>query len=232
MTTSSSYSFDPNFASIFDEAAERAGLDPATLSSRHVRSAKMSLNLMFTEWAARDGDSAYRMDELTSTVTAGVNYFDPATGVFDITDMVVTYNSQTNDVPMVRIGRQEYLNIAHKTDAGQPNQYYVDQSTLNAPRVYLYPVPDATCVISYDCMRFNQTLRSLSETLDVNRLWLDAVAAGLALRLAEKYNQARVSYLEPKAEGAYRTARISSKGRADVMIGSYGFGSGMRRRRS
>lgn len=232
MTTSGVYTFDPSFAAILDEAAERAGIDPAKISARHIRSAKMSMNLMLTEWAVRDGDCLYRVDRLTSTVASGTNYFDPATGVFDIVDAAVEYNNSGTDMPMTRIGAQEYLNIADKTVTGQPAQFWVDQSNTAAPRVYLWPVPDASCDLTYDVMRYTQTVQTLADTIDINRLWFEAVASGLALRLAEKYNQARVSYLMPKAEESYRTARAGAKGRADVMIGARGFGHGMRRRRT
>lgn len=232
MTTSGIYTFDPSVAALLDEALERAGIDPAKASGRHIRSAKMSLNLMFTQWAARDGDCAYRVDRLSSTVASGTNYFDPATGVFDIVDVVVEYNNSGTDIPMTRIGGQEYLNIADKTVTGQPAQYWVDQSNTSAPRVYLWPVPDATCDLTYDVMRYTMTVQTLADTLDINRLWFEAVASGLALRMAEKYNAARVSYLAPKAEEHYREARAGSKGRADVLIGARGFGHGMRRRRT
>jgi hypothetical protein len=232
MTTSGVYTFDPSLAALVDEASERAGIDPAKISARHIRSAKMSMNLMLTEWAVRDGDCAYRVDRLTSTVASGTNYFDPATGVFDIVDVTVEYNNSGTDIPMTRIGGQEYLNIADKTVTGQPAQYWVDQSNTSAPRVYLWPVPDASVDLTYDVMRYTQTLRTLADTLDINRLWLEAVAAGLALRLAEKYNQARVPYLSTRAEESYRMARAGSKGRADVLIGARGFGHSMRRRRT
>ncbi len=231
MTTSGSYIFDPTFAAILDEAAERAGMDPSKLDARHIRSAKMSLNLMFSDWATRDGDAAYRVDRLTTSVSAGAGYFDPASGVIDILDMVIAYDGGPTDTPMVRISAQDYLEIPNKSEAGQPAQFYVDHGTQNAPRVYLWPVPDAVCDFTYDCMRHTQIVRSLADTMDINRLWMDAVASGLALRLAEKYNQARVPQLMGAAGSAYASSLKSSKGRSGVVIGVRGFGSPMRRRR-
>lgn len=232
MTTSGSYIFDPTFAAILDEAAERAGMDPSTLSARHIRSAKMSLNLMFSDWATRDGDAAYRVDRLTTSVTAGNAYFDPTSGVIDILDMVIEYNGGSTDTPMARISGQAYLEIPNKAETGQPAQYYVDHGTQNAPRVYLWPVPDATCDFTYECMRHTQIVRSLADTMDINRLWMDAVASGLALRLAEKYNQARVPQLQGAADATYRSSLRNSKGRSEVVISARGFGSSLRRRRS
>ena len=231
MTTSGSYVFDPSFSAILDESAERAGMDPATLSSRHIQSAKMSLNLLLTHWAAEDGDAAFRIDRLSATVLSGVSYFDPSSGVFDLVDVVIAYNGATTDAPMNRIGQQDYLNIADKTASGQPTLFYVDQGTPNAPRVYLWPVPDADCVFTYDAMRHSQTVQSLANTLDTGRLWMDAICAGVALRLAEKYNTARVPMLMSQASTSYASARKGSKGRVGIRVAGRGFGSSMRGRR-
>ncbi len=231
MTTSSSYTFDPSFAALLDEALERAGIDPSKVSGRHIKSAKMSLNLMFADWAAADGDAIYRVDHLTTTVASGTDNFSVASGVFDVLDITIAYGTSTTEVPVGRISRQEYLNIPNKTTTGQPSLYYVDQSTINAPVVYFWPVPAASTAVSYDCMRFTQTVLSLSETLDINRQWLDAVAAGLALRLAKKYNPNRAALLEGDYGLAYRRARTAFKGRSQITISANGFGSGMRRRR-
>lgn len=232
MTTSGSYAFDPSFAALLDEAAERAGLDPQTLTHRHISSAKMSLNLMLTEWAAKDGDVLYRVATTTNTVSAAATTFALPTGALDIVDMVVEYNDSDEEVPMSRISRQDYLNIADKTLDGMPTKYYVDVATLNAPVVYLIPVPDQTCIFRYDYTRLVQTITGLAETFDVQRLWLEAVAAGLAERLAAKYNMARLSFLVPKAAESYALARRAGSGASQVTVSSRGFGSVRTRRRS
>jgi hypothetical protein len=228
MATSGSYLFDPTFANILDEAAERAGMDPATLSSRHLNSAKMSMALMFTEWVGRDGDALYRVTQDTEVVPVAATTFSPQTGTMDIIDMVVEYNASGVDSPMLRKSRQDYLTLTDKDDTGQPTYYYVDQSNLNAPLVYIWPVPDADCTFRFDCLRYMQTPGYLSETLDVQRPWLDACCAGLALRLAEKYKLDRVPLLEPKYEKAYGFARMSGGGRSEVILSGRSFGSRQR----
>lgn len=225
MATSGSYLFDPTFANILDEAAERAGIDPSKLSERHINSAKMSMALMFGEWATRDGDALYRVTQDTETVLAAATTFSPQTGTMDLIDMVVEYNASGADMEMTRRSRQDYLKVADKDEDGQPKYYYVDQSNLNAPLVYIWPVPDAGCTFKFDCLRYMQTPGLLSETLDVQRPWLDACAAGLALRLAEKYNMARVSFLEPKYEKAYGIARMAGGGRSEVVLSGRSFGA-------
>ena len=232
MATSSSYSFDPSFAALLDEAAERAGMDPQTLTHRHISSAKMSLNLMLTEWAAKDGDALYRVAKTTSSVLAAAPSFALPAGGLDIVDIVVAYNGETEEYPLAPISRQDYINIADKTEDGKPAKFYVDVSTLNTPTVFLIPIPDATCIFRYDYTRLVQTVTGLAETFDVQRLWLEAVASGLAMRLAAKYNTARLPILVPMAQESYALARRAGSGSSQVTISTRGFGSVRTRRRN
>ena len=232
MATSGSLSFDPSFAQIMDEACERAGIDPGTISSRHINSAKMSLSLMFTEWVVRDGDALYRVDQDTESAAAGITYFTPQAGTMDLIDMVVDYNASGSDIRMSRMSRQDYLELTRKSQTGRPTMYYVDQSNLNAPRVYIWPVPDQACVFTFDTMRYMETAGRLSETLDVHRPWLDACCAGLALRLAQKYQINRVALLKPEYEQAYALARRMGGGKSQLIVSGRGFGRSRTRRSS
>jgi hypothetical protein len=231
MTTSGSFAFDPSVASFLDEAFERAGLDPISINERHIRSAKASLNYMFIEWVTQDGDALYRVANSSSTVAAATTYFSPPAGTVDLLDMVQNYNSSGTDIPISRASREDYLNTPLKTTTGRPVYYYVDMSNLNAPRVYLWPIPDATIIFTYDYMRWMNTVASMGETLDLQHPWLEAAVAGLAWRMAAKYNPDRVAMLKPLADNAYRIARRSGSGNSRVVIASYGFGTPRYRRR-
>lgn len=231
MTTSGSYTFDPTVATLMDEAFERVGVDPATLTSRHIASAKTSLNLMLLEWAGDDPDAKYRITQGTSTVASGTSNFTLATGAVDVVDLVVEYNSDDTDVPIGRVSRQTYLNIPDKTETGRPSMYYVDNSTLNTPKVYFWPVPDASINVTYDYIRYVQTVTALSETLDSHRLWLEAITAGLSARLALKYNAEKYPLLSGLADRSYGIARINGSGKAHVVVGGRGFGATGRMRR-
>jgi hypothetical protein len=231
VTTSGSFTFDPSVSSLMDEAFERAGVDPQTLTHRHIISAKMSLNLMFTEWAVEDTDALYRDAAGSTTISAGDDDFPLPAGGIDILDLVMAYNGETTDNPLSRISRQDYLNLANKAQTGRPSLYYVDVSVLNTPTVVVWPVPEATCIFTYDYMRTLQTVTGLSETTDVQRLWLEALASGWAAKLAGKYNVARVPMLTPLADRSYRLAKRAGSGNSRVVISGRGFGSSRTRRR-
>lgn len=233
MTTSGSYAFDPSFAGLFDEACERAGIDPRSTVHDHISSAKMSLNLMLTQWAVYDGDALYRNAEGSQSLGVGVSSFALPAGGWDIigNDLVLAYNGESTTAPIARMSREDYLFISNKTQTGRPTQFYVDRSVLNTPTVFVWPVPDQVCALSFDYMRTIQTVTSLSETFDVEKLWLDAIASGLALRLAKKFNVNRVPLIEGDAIDSYKLARRAGSGQSQIVFVTRGFGATGRTRR-
>lgn len=226
MATSGTYTFDPTFAGILDEALERAGIDPATITNRHITSARMSLNLMLTEWSVRDGDALYKVTSSTESLAASTPSFSLPAGATDIIgdDLVMDYAASGVETPIKRMSRQDYLRVAEKANEGRPSGFYVDHTTLNTPTVFLVPIPDAAVTLRFDMMRLSQTVGLLSETLDVQRLWLEAVCAGLALKMAEKYNLERVGMLDGKYASAYAIARRAGSGNSQVTLSVASFG--------
>lgn len=232
MTTSGTYAFDMTVAAIIDEAAERAGIDPASLTHRHLKSAMQSLNLLQLEISNEDGDRVYAIDEETASITSGTSTVALSAGSIDVLDeQVVIYESGGAEVPMSRIPRDDYLMIPDKTQTGTPSQFWIDHSTINTPTMVLWPVSDGSYTIKYNRMRFMQDVDTLSDTVDARRIWLDAICAGLAYRLADKYAPDRADRLEAKFEKAKHKAKIEGRGRGPVMIYARGFGHAGRRRR-
>lgn len=193
----------------------------------------MSLNLMFTQWVVQDGDALYRNATTTNTLGVGVNSFALPTGAWDIIsdDMMLAYASDPQEIEVARMSREDYLRLPNKTQSGRPTQFYVDRQTINLPTVYVWPVPDASCIFRYDYMRVMQIISQLSDTFDVERLWLDAVAAGLALRIAKKHNVQRVPLLTGDAAESYTLARRAGSGNSQVTLSFRGFGASGRTRR-
>jgi len=53
MATSGTVAFRPNVEEIIAESFERCGIDPQTRTGDHARSARRSINLLFSEFANR-----------------------------------------------------------------------------------------------------------------------------------------------------------------------------------
>lgn len=85
--------------------------------------------------------------------------------------------------------------------------------------------------IVYHRLRSAQDVAALSDDLDAQRAWLDAVCAGLAKRLAVKWAPDRVGLLEGEWMKAVKLALNGGKSRDVIMISGRGIGHSLRRRR-
>src|SRR3990167_9129077 len=124
MTSSATYTYDPNIGEFTDEAYERVGLDPAVLTVRHARSARRSLNLMFSEWATR-GVRLFQVDEQTQTLTESDPSYSHASGTLTILHAVIRRSDV--DTPVHRIGMEQYAMLPNKTSEGLPSMIYHDR---------------------------------------------------------------------------------------------------------
>lgn len=207
-------------------------MKPGSLSSEHLVSARNSLNYLTLEIATEDGDRVYAIDQETATTIAGTASYALASGSIDILDERVIYNrtGETVSIPISRISQEDYLMIPDKTTQGEPSQFYVDHSVLNTPTMVLWPVPDAVYTVTYQRMRFIQDAVALSDTADVRRIWLDTLAAGLAFRLAAKFNVERAEFCEKQYAKAHAIAKMESRARSPIVIEMRGFGRARHRR--
>ena len=211
MTTSGTYTYSPDNADFVDESFERAGIDPSTLVVRHLRSARRSLNLLFSEWAAK-GFNVFTTDEQTQTVTDGTASYNVASGTLIILDMIVRRSSV--DTPVHAMSMTEYQAIPDKTTEGLPFKYFHDRA---AGTYKLFSVPEnSTDQIRYWRLRRRQDVLTAAETPDVTYWQFEALAAGLAAKLALKYNPERFSGLKSLADEAFTEMRRFGRERAST----------------
>ena len=206
MTTSGVYTFDPELAAIAEEAFERCGIDPATITARHAKSARRSMDYLFSGWANR-GPHLWAIDQQTiaaPTLVAGTATYNCPAGTVAVLEMVVRRSGV--DTPISPMARDEYLAIPDKTTQGLPNRFYFDRSRTT-PTLTFWNVPEnATDQIIYYRMRQLQDSGGAALTADIPFRWQEALAAGLAAKLAEKYAPEREQSLVSKAERAYALA--------------------------
>ena len=211
MSTSGTYTFSPEISEFVDEALERAGIDPATAKMRHMRSARRSLNLMFADWA-NEGVLLFAVDEQTQTLTDGDPSYAVASGTLAMLDMVIRRSSVDTEVS--KISREQYHLIPNKTNEGLPSMLYLDR---NAGIYYLWATPEnSTDVLRYWRLRRIQDVTAGSETADVPYRWFEALASGLAARLALKFAPEKFALLEKLAAGALQRAKSEDRERTDT----------------
>lgn len=212
MATSGTFAFAPEVVDVLDEAFERCGVDPALIGERHLRSSRMSLNLLLIEWANRRV-TLYAIDEQTQTLTDGDLDYTAASGTIAILEGVIRRSG--SDTPVARIGRAQYHAIPNKTQEGLPTNVYYDRSS-GIYRLWQGP-ENSTDVFRYYRLRRHQDVgTNLSQNADANYLWTDALCAGLAARLALKFAPARLDALERQSEKAFILANGEDRERADV----------------
>jgi len=121
MAYSGTRTFNLQIEEIIEEAFERCGLE--VLGGYDLKTARRSLNLMFSEWANR-GLNLWTIDYGTTTMVAGTNFYTLDQKVVDVVDAVITTttdatanmegDSDTTDVAITKISRTEYMNLSRK----------------------------------------------------------------------------------------------------------------------
>ena len=204
MATSGSVTFRPNVEEVISEAFERCGIDPQTRTGHHAKSARRSLNLLFSEFANR-GINYWTVTQNTLTLSDGTaNYTLPA-GTIDILDAVIREDS--TDQIVNRITLQEYNQIPNKTNEGKPSQYMIDRQYT--PIIYFWLVPDKTYTLNYWVMNQQEDITASNQDTDIPYRWTDTICAGLATKLAMKYAPDKFQLLNEVYERAFSFAASS-----------------------
>ena len=201
MATSGSVTFRPNVEEIISESFERCGIDPQTRTGHHAKSARRSLNLLFSEFANR-GINYWTVTQNTLTLSDGTaNYTLPA-GTIDILDAVIREDS--TDQIINRITLQEYNQIPNKTNEGKPSQYMIDKQYT--PVIYFWLVPDKTYTMNYWVVNQQEDITASNQDTDIPYRWTDTICAGLSAKLAIKYAPDRFQILNEVYERAFNFA--------------------------
>ena len=189
MATSGTTSFDLNIDDIIEEAYERCGV--RTSSGYDLRSARRSLNILFSEWGNR-GVHLWKVELKEQLLTAGTATYDAPSNANDILEAYISTTtgttSSTNDVSLTKISRSEYAALPNKGSTGQPSQYYVDRQTT--PKINLYQTPDASTYkyVKYYYLKRIEDAGAYTNTADVVFRFIPCMVAGLAYYLSMKRN--------------------------------------------
>ena len=122
---------DLNIEEIISESFERCGIDNQTRTGYFAKSARRSLNLLFSEWSNR-GINHWAVSNNTLSLSSGTSNYALPTGTIDIIDAVIREDS--TDQMINRISISEYNQIPNKTDTGKPSQYMIDKQYT--PQIY------------------------------------------------------------------------------------------------
>jgi hypothetical protein len=220
MATSGTSVFNLDLADIVEEAFQRAGSE--LRSGYDMRTARVSLNLMFSEWANR-GINMWTIDQGVIPFVAGVSTYTLPTDTVDIFEHAVRSNvgvvSSQFDLTMARISASVYATIPNKLSKGQPLQIWVQR--LQVPQVTVWPVPDAsTYQMVYWRLRRIQDATDGTNTMDLPFRFLPAVVAGLAYHLSLKVPNGleRLGLLKQQYDEAFASAAAEDRERSPMRL--------------
>ena len=189
MAISGTTTFDLDIDDIIQEAYERCGA--RTNSGYDLKSARRSLNILFSEWGNR-GVHLWKVALQEQLLTSGTATYTAPSNANDILEAYVSTTtgttSSTNDVSLTKISRSEYAALPNKGSTGQPSQYYVDRQTV--PTITLYQTPDASTFtyLKYYYLKRIEDAGAYSNQSDVVFRFIPCMVAGLAYYISMKVN--------------------------------------------
>ena len=204
MATSGTATFNLTVNDVIQEAFDRIGGDP--ILGYDVRSARRSLNIMFSDWANR-GYNQWTVELKDLSLTQGTNEYTLDYDTIDIINANILDGS--TEYSMTRLGINDYAAISNKTSQSRPTQFYLQR--LNTPVVKIYPTPDQAYTLRYYRMRKIQditasTVNGVEQNIDIPFRAFECMCAGLAYYMSKKrtgIQQAQRAELKLDYEQAY-----------------------------
>lgn len=219
MTTSGTTAFNPDLTEIVEEAFERCGGELRT--GYDLRTARRSLNLMFTDWANR-GVNMWTMEQGQQILTPGTATYNLPADTVDLLDHVIRTGagnvSTQADLTITRISEPTYATIPNKLTRARPIQIWIER--LNTPRFTVWPVPDNTqqYILVYWRLKRIQDAGDGVNTMDMPFRFYNAMVAGLAYYMAMKVPGAvdRLQILKAQYDEAWDLASGEDREKAAV----------------
>jgi hypothetical protein len=185
MALSGTSTFTLTVNDVIQEAYDRIGGDP--ILGYDVRSARRSMNIMFSDWANR-GYNQWTVEYKTLAVTTGTTEYTLDYDTVDIINANIQI-SNGSEYAMTALGLNDYAAISNKTTQSRPTQYYLQR--LNTPVLKIYPAPDQNYTLTYYRMRKIEditasTVKGVEQNIDVPFRAFECMCAGLAYYLSKK----------------------------------------------
>jgi hypothetical protein len=199
MATSGTTAFDLPIDEIIEEAFERTGMR-GNRTGYELKSARRSLNIMFSEWGNR-GVHLWKVKEATIPLVEGQAQYNFAndntnfpTDISDVLEAFVRNNTTATapvDTTLSKIDRSAYAALANKLSKGTPSQYYVQRTV--APSIFLFQTPSSSFSGANFQLKFFYVARiqdagAYTNESDVVYRFIPCMTAGLSYYLSLKYS--------------------------------------------
>lgn len=212
MTTTGTYTFGQYLlaSEIVLEAFSRIQLRGAAITEQHMVDARLSCNFLNSEWSNK-GVSLWDVTLYTVPLPLiqGVATYTLPLQTIMILDAYIDTGTSPNITSryLYPLSRTEYAQIPIKEQQGSPNTFWFDRQIQ--PTITLWNVPDQNgpyTLRMYIQQQMQDTELGGPVQADLPFRLIDAYAAGLAARLAEKWRPDQLDRLDKKAAQAWDLA--------------------------
>ena len=227
MALSGTANFSLNVTEVIQEAYDRIGGDP--ILGYDVRSARRSLNILFSEWGNR-GVHLWKVKLYDQTLTTGLATYTTPSDCSDVLEAYVstsggTPGESTSDLSLTKIDRSAYAALPNKLSQGTPSQYYVQRTY--SPSIFLYQTPgtqfSSSSTPSNYQLRFYYLARiedagKYTNTPDVVFRFLPCLTSGLSYYLSITYKPEKTEMLKLVYEDEMQRALTQDSQAASLFI--------------
>lgn len=220
MATSGTTAFNMDLTEIVEEAYSRCGAE--LRSGWDLKTARNSLNLMFSNWANR-GINMWTFEQGSISLVPGQATYNLPADTVDLLEHVIRTGagnvSTQADLTITRISVSTYATIPNKLTQARPIQVWIERLET-APRINVWPVPDNSqpYIFVYWRMRRLDDAGDGVNTMDVPFRFYEAMVAGLAYHLALKVPNGleRLQVLKAQYDEAWDLASTEDREKAPV----------------
>jgi hypothetical protein len=204
--------FNLDVGEVIEEAYERCGIEVRT--GYEVKTARRSLNLMFSEWANR-GVNLWTVRSALVDLVQGTSSVSVDASVVDLLEVVLRRG--TTDIEITRISRGEYATLPDKTTQGRPSQFYFDRQI--SPTINLWSVPEnSTDKLFFYYVQRIEDADSMSGHADLPFRFYPCMVAGLAYYLSMKRSPDRIQLLKSVYEEEFQRASDEDQDRVPLKL--------------
>ncbi len=209
MATSGTWNFfsQSEAIDVLTEGYERCGILGGQLSGNQIDSGVRSLQYLFSDYSNK-GVNLWEVQLLSTVLAANQSTITLPIQTVEVLQVYTrtTSGGTNNDIILTPISRAEYAALPNKAQTStRPTQFYFERTTI--PTLFLWQLPqDGSVTLFYYVMNMQQDVGALTNTLDAPQRWADAIAAGLAAKLAIKFAPERFDTLQMLADKAFMAA--------------------------
>lgn len=207
-TYSGTYNFLPSVGDVMITAFQRIGVRPPEILQTHLQQAIMEMNLLQAKLSNQQ-PNLWDVDLQTLPLVQGTaTYSLPAETVM-ITNAYIRTGSGTSTIDRLifPISNTEYAAITNKLVQSPPTQFWYNRTI--SPTITLYQVPDGNgpyTLYYYRVRQIQDATLPNGFQMEVPYLWLDAMTAGLAHRLARVFAPQLEQIRKMDADEAWKIA--------------------------